>query len=147
MREADADPEAPTLRSHLRRGQPPLDDGRLRPAQADAVRGLEDSLRHDRPRALIQMVTGAGKTFAAVSGSYRLLKHARAERILFLVDRNNLGKQANTEFTGFVTPDDGRKLAELYGVERLTGADMLASPGTGPAATPARTQEAHLRPR
>lgn len=127
MREADADPEAPTLRSRLRRGLPPLDDGRLRPAQADAVLGLEESLRHDRPRALIQMATGAGKTFAAVSSSYRLLKHARVERILFLVDRNNLAKQANTEFTGFVTPDDGRKLAELYGVERLTGTDMLAS--------------------
>jgi type I restriction enzyme R subunit len=127
MREAGADPRAPTLRSRLRRGLPPLDDVRLRPAQIDAVRGLESSLGQDRPRALIQMATGAGKTFAAVSSSYRLLKHARAGRILFLVDRNNLGKQANTEFTGYVTPDDGRKLAELYGVERLTGADILAS--------------------
>jgi type I restriction enzyme R subunit len=127
MREAEADPEAPTLRSRLRNGLPPLDHARLRPAQIDAVRGLEESLSHDRPRALIQMATGAGKTFAAVTSSYRLLKHARAERILFLVDRNNLGIQANTEFTGYVTPDDGRKLAELYGVDRLTGADMLAS--------------------
>ena len=127
MREAAADPQAPTLRSRLRQGLPPLDDGRLRPAQADAVQGLEASLGQDRPRALIQMATGAGKTFAAVSSSYRLLKHARAERILFMVDRNNLGKQASTEFTGYVTPDDGRKLAELYGVERLTGAEILAS--------------------
>ncbi len=61
------------------------------------------------------MATGAGKTFAAVSSSYRLLKHARVERILFLVDRNNLGKQANTEFTGFVTPDDGRKRRAVRG--------------------------------
>jgi type I restriction enzyme, R subunit len=127
MREADADSEAPTFRARLRRGLPPLDDGRLRPAQADAVRGLEESLRADRARALIQMATGAGKTFAAVSSCYRLLRNARAERILFLVDRNNLGKQAHTEFTGYVTPDDGRKLAELYGVERLTGANVLAS--------------------
>lgn len=127
MREADADPDAPTLRSRLRRGLPPLEDGRLRPAQADAVRGLEESLRKDRPRALIQMATGAGKTYSAVTSSYRLLKHARVRRVLFLVDRNNLGKQANTEFTGYVTPDDGRKLAELYGVERLTGSDILAS--------------------
>ena len=127
MREADADPQAPTLRSRLRQGLPPLEDGRLRPAQADAVKGLEESLRQDRPRALIQMATGAGKTYAAVTSTYRLLKHARARRMLFLVDRNNLGKQAATEFTGYVTPDDGRKLAELYGVERLTGSEVLAS--------------------
>lgn len=127
MREAEADESAPTLRARLSRGLPPLDDPRLRPAQMEAVRNLERSLAHGHPRALIQMATGAGKTFAAVTSSYRLLKHARAERILFLVDRNNLGRQAHTEFTGYVTPDDGRKFAELYGVERLTGADMLAS--------------------
>ena len=127
MREAEADEHAPTLRARLRRGLPALDDGRLREAQREAVTGLEESLRRDRPRALIQMATGAGKTFAAVSSSYRLLKHAKAERVLFLVDRNNLGKQALTEFHNYVTPDDGRKFAELYNVQRLTGADMLSS--------------------
>jgi type I restriction enzyme R subunit len=127
MRDAEADPQAPTLRSRLRRSLPPLDDARLRPAQADAVTGLERSLAQDHPRALIQMATGAGKTFAAVTSSYRLLKQAGAQRILFLVDRNNLGRQAHTEFTSYVTSDDGRKLAELYAVERLTGPGILAS--------------------
>jgi len=127
MREADADGQAPTLRSRLRRGLPPLDDPRLRSAQRDAALGLERSLQQDHPRALIQMATGAGKTYAAVTAAYRLLKYARAERILFLVDRNFLGKQANTEFTGYVTPGDGRKFSELYPIQRLKGADMLDS--------------------
>jgi type I restriction enzyme R subunit len=127
MREAEDDPDAPTLRARLHRGLPELADDRLRPAQDRSVRGLEESLRRDRPRALIQMATGAGKTYAAVTSSYRLLKHAGFERVLFLVDRNNLGKQAHTEFTNYVTPDDGRKFSELYNVQRLAGAGMLGS--------------------
>ncbi|WP_199489156.1 DEAD/DEAH box helicase family protein [Micromonospora craniellae] len=126
MREADDDPDAPTLRARLRR-MPTLDPLGLRPAQVDAITGLELSLAHDRPRGLVQMATGAGKTFTAVTGSYRLLKHARANRILFLVDRNNLGKQTLQEYAGYQTPDDGRKFAELYNVDRLSGAGMLAS--------------------
>ncbi|MFI1193742.1 DEAD/DEAH box helicase family protein [Micromonospora sp. NPDC020750] len=58
-----------------------LDRAGLRPAQVEAVEGLEHSLAEARPRALVQMATGAGKTFAAVTASYRLLKHARARRI------------------------------------------------------------------
>ncbi|MEV6815208.1 DEAD/DEAH box helicase family protein, partial [Micromonospora sp. NPDC051296] len=126
MREADDDPNAPTLRARLRR-MPALDPLGLRPAQVDSITGLERSLAGDRPRALIQMATGAGKTFTAVTGSYRLLKHARATRILFLVDRNNLGKQTLQEYAGYQTPDDGRKFTELYPVDRLSGAGMLAS--------------------
>ncbi|WP_432898896.1 DEAD/DEAH box helicase family protein [Micromonospora matsumotoense] len=126
MREADDEPAAPTLRARLRR-MPALDRLGLRPAQIDAVDGLEGSLAEDRPRALIQMATGAGKTFTAVTGSYRLLKHARARRILFLVDRNNLGKQTLREYAGYQTPDDGRKFTELYTVDRLSGAGLLDS--------------------
>ena len=66
----------------------------LWPAQAEAIRRLEDSLRANRPRALIQMATGAGKTFTAANVCYRLVRHAGARRILFLVDRANLGRQA-----------------------------------------------------
>ena len=73
------------------------------------------------------MATGAGKTYMAVTQTYRLLKYAKARRVLFLVDRNNLGKQAYTEFDNFVTPDDGRKFTELYNVERLSGAAMKDS--------------------
>ncbi|MGC4805852.1 DEAD/DEAH box helicase family protein [Micromonospora sp. DT233] len=126
MREADDDPAAPTLRARLRR-MPALEHDGLRPAQIEAVEGLEASLAKDLPRGLIQMATGAGKTFTAVTASYRLLKHARARRILFLVDRNNLGKQTLREYAGYQTPDDGRKFTELYAVDRLTGAAMLDS--------------------
>ncbi|WP_422733017.1 DEAD/DEAH box helicase family protein [Micromonospora sp. WMMD558] len=126
MREADADESAPTLRARLRR-LPPLDERGLRPAQIDAVKGLERSLAQDQPRSLIQMATGAGKTYTVVAESYRLLNYANANRILFLVDRNNLGIQAKTEFDNYVTPDDGRKFTELFNVERLSGAGMLAS--------------------
>lgn len=126
MREATEQPEAPTLRARLR-DLPVLDEERLRPAQIDAVRGLEKSLAEDRPRSLIQMATGAGKTYTAVTGSYRLLRHARAHRILFLVDRNNLGKQALREYAGYEAPGDGRKFTELYNVDRLSGTGMLDS--------------------
>ncbi len=126
MREADADAEAQTLRARLRR-LPLLDERGLRPAQIRAIKGLEHSLGEDRPRGLIQMATGAGKTYTEVAQSYRLLKYADANRILFLVDRNNLGIQAKTEFDNYVTPDDGRKFTELFNVERLSGAGMLGS--------------------
>ncbi len=65
------------------------------------------------------MATGSGKTFTAVTFVYRLVKFAKARRVLFLVDRNNLGRQALREFQQYVTPDDGRKFSELYNVQRL----------------------------
>ncbi len=65
------------------------------------------------------MATGSGKTFTAVNFVYRLIKHAKARRVLFLVDRNNLGRQTFKEFDQFVTPDDGRKFSELYNVQHL----------------------------
>ncbi len=103
---------------------PDLDPRGLWPAQAEAVRGLEASLRDNRPRALIQMTMGAGKTFTAVNSVYRLVRHAGAQRVLFLVDRANLGVQAVREFEGFDTPDDGRKFTELYNVRRLTSSQL-----------------------
>lgn len=65
------------------------------------------------------MATESGNTYMACNLAYRLIKHAGARRILFLVDRNNLGRQAYREFQGFDTPDDGRKFAELYNVQHL----------------------------
>jgi type I restriction enzyme R subunit len=99
---------------------PVLEATGLWPAQFDAVRNLEKSFADNRPRALIQMATGSGKTVTAIAAIYRMLKHGEAERVLFLVDRGNLAKQALKEFQGFVTPDDGRKFTELYNVQRLT---------------------------
>ncbi len=88
-------------------------------AQVEAIVNLEKSFAADRPRALVQMATGSGKTFMAVNFVYRLIKHAKARRVLFLVDRNNLGRQTFKEFDQFVTPDDGRKFSELYNVQHL----------------------------
>ena len=108
-----------TLRSRLRQ-MPPLDTTGLWPAQITAVRNLEESLADDRPRSLIQMATGSGKTFTAITSAYRLIKYGGAQRVLFLVDRANLGKQAKKEFDQYRTPDDGRKFTELYNVQHLT---------------------------
>lgn len=99
---------------------PRLNETRLWTAQARAIRSLESSLALAKPRALIQMATGSGKTFAAVNTAYRLIKHAGARRILFLVDRRNLGNQTKKEFDNFTTPDDFRKFPELYTVQQLT---------------------------
>ncbi len=99
---------------------PPLDEGALWKVQHQAITHLEKSLARNDPRALIQMATGSGKTFTAVNTAYRLLKHGRARRILFLVDRANLGKQTYDEFADFTPPDDTRKFPTLYTVQRLT---------------------------
>ena len=108
-----------TLRARLRQ-MPPLITTGLWDAQIEAIDNLEHSFVDDRPRALIQMATGSGKTFTAVSFAYRLIKFAKARRVLFLVDRTNLGKQTLNEFQQYRTPDDGRLLTELYNIQRLS---------------------------
>ncbi len=99
---------------------PDLHEAGLRDCQVKAIKKLETSLREDRPRALVQMATGSGKTFTAITQVYRLLKFAGARRILFLVDTKNLGEQAEQEFMAYVPADDNRKFTELYTVQRLT---------------------------
>jgi type I restriction enzyme R subunit len=106
------------------REMPPLIIGQLWQAQIEAIQNLEESLTENRPRALIQMATGSGKTFTAVNFVYRLIKHAGARRVLFLVDRGNLGDQTLKEFQQFVTPDDGRKFTELYNIQHLQSAQI-----------------------
>ena len=98
---------------------PALDAGALWPVQAQAILNLEASLALAKPRALIQMATGSGKTFTACNLVYRLIKYAGARRVLFLVDRNNLGSQTLREFQGFTTPEENRKFTELYNVQLL----------------------------
>jgi type I restriction enzyme R subunit len=107
------------LRARLRQ-MPPLNTTGLWSAQVEAITNLEHSLAQDRPRALVQMATGSGKTFVAVSSVYRLIKFGKVRRVLFLVDRANLGRQALKEFQQYVAPDDGRKFGELYNVQRLS---------------------------
>ena len=110
-----------TLRYRLAKQMPALPEHGLRDCQISAVTGLEKSLAHNKPRALVHMATGAGKTFTAITSIYRLLKFGGAKRILFLVDTRNLGKQAHQEFMAYTPPDDGRTFTELYNVQRMSG--------------------------
>ena len=107
-----------TLRAKLRQMPPLIEEG-LRPAQVKAIKNLEVSLADQRPRALIQMASGGGKTYTACNFAYRLIKYAGAKRILFLVDRSNLGRQTLKEFQAFVTPEENRPFTELYNVQHM----------------------------
>lgn len=98
---------------------PKLNTDGLRDCQVNAITNLDTSFKDNRPKALIQMATGSGKTFTAITFIYRLLKFAKAKKILFLVDTKNLGEQAEQEFMVYVPNDDNRKFTELYGVSRL----------------------------
>ena len=91
----------------------------FRECQVTAILNLEKSFAENKPRALVQMATGADKTYTAITSVYRLLKHAKAKRVLFLVDTKNLGEQAEGEFLNYQPSDDGRKFSELYNVRRL----------------------------
>ncbi len=117
--------EGESLRTRLNQ-IPPLNPSNLparelglRDCQETAITNLEESLKLDKPRALIQMATGACKTYTAITAMYRILKHARGKRILFLVDTRNLGEQAEQEMLSFTPSDDNRKFTELYAVQRL----------------------------
>ena len=107
-----------SLRARLQTLPALIPDG-LRDCQIRAITNLDVSFKAAKLRALAQMATGSGKTFTAITAVYRLLKHADAKRILFLVDTKNLGEQAEQEFMAFVPNDDNRKFTELYTVQRL----------------------------
>ena len=115
-----------TLRNRMK-SFPVFDDTGFRLCQTKAIAGLEKSFGENKPRALIQMATGAGKTYTAITAVYRLLKFARAKRILFLVDTRNLGSQAESEFRGYISNDDPRLFSELYDVCRLNSSSIPAS--------------------
>lgn len=113
---------------HRVRAMPPLvtewGDFKLWPAQITAISNLEASLAQNKPRALIQMATGSGKTFTAISFIYRLIKFAGARRVLFLVDRGNLGRQTKKEFDQYVSPVNNYKFGEEYIVQHLTSNNL-----------------------
>lgn len=110
--------QADTIRNNLKR-LPLLDDTGFRKCQIKAIKGLEKSFAENHPKALIQMATGSGKTFTAITASYRLLKYGKMKRILFLVDTKSLGEQAEREFLAYTPNDDPRTFSQLYGVRRL----------------------------
>ena len=98
---------------------PAFDTTGFRNCQITAIENLEKSFAANRPKALIQMATGAGKTFTAITAVYRLLKFTGVNRVLFLVDTKGLGEQAEREFLAYRPNDDNRSFFELYGVRRL----------------------------
>ncbi len=127
IRDAVSGDPIPTWRGRVRH-LPELDTAPLRPAQVTAIEGIERSLTEQRfDRSLVQMATGAGKTYTAVTAAYRLLAHGGFHRVLFLVDRNNLADQTLAEFQNFRAPGDGRRFTEIYPVGKLSSAGMAAS--------------------
>jgi type I restriction enzyme R subunit len=127
VRESEDNPATPTWRGRVK-SMPTYDHYDLRPASKVAVGAIEHSLaagKHER--SLVQMATGAGKTRMAVTEALRLIKFGGFNRILFLVDRNNLGDQTLREFRDYTVPDDGRKFTELYNVDKLTKAGVVSS--------------------
>ena len=119
LRQWRADGDAGSLRARLQGLDAVGRDG-LRRIQVEAISKVEASMKANRPRALAQMATGSGKTFMAANLAYRLVQQSDAERVLFLVDRANLGRQTLREFQQFATPGDGRKFTDLYNVQWLT---------------------------
>ena len=114
---------APTFLARMRDMPVLIEDG-LWPAQVKAVKNLEASLAANKPRALIQMATGSGKTFTSISFIYRLIKFAGARRVLFLVDRGNLGRQTKKEFDQYLSPYNNFKFGEEYIVQHLTSNNL-----------------------
>lgn len=107
-----------TVRNNMK-NFPPLDETGFRKCQVEAIRNLDTSFAQNRPKSLVQMATGAGKTFTAITAAYRLLKYGKMNRILFLVDTRSLGEQAEREFLAYTPNDDPRPFSQLYGVRRL----------------------------
>lgn len=107
-----------TIRNNMKHF-PELDATGFRECQIKAIKNLDTSFSENRPKALVQMATGAGKTFTAITAAYRLLKYGKMKRILFLVDTKSLGEQAEREFLAYIPNDENRSFAEIYGVGRL----------------------------
>ena len=112
--------QATTLRARFAENFPVLDTYGLRDCQVEAITQLESSLQKAKPKALLQMATGSGKTFTAITSVYRMLKHTKVNRVLFLVDTRNLGEQAEGEFRKYLPQDDNRLFPELHGIIRLS---------------------------
>jgi len=107
-----------TIRNNMKHF-PGFDETGFRKCQIKAINNLDKSFADNRPKALVQMATGAGKTFTAITAAYRLLKYGKMNRILFLVDTKSLGEQAEREFLAYTPNDDPRNFSQLYGVRRL----------------------------
>ncbi len=105
-------------------GLPTLRKNGLRECQYEAITELEKSFRLGQNRALMVLATGAGKTYTACLAAYRLLAYTSMRKVLFLVDRNNLGKQAEGEFGTFRLTENGDSFNNIYKVDRLRSAKV-----------------------
>ena len=110
--------QADTVRNNMKHF-PEFNPTGFRKCQIAAIENLDKSFADNRPKALVQMATGAGKTFTAITAAYRLLKYGKMNRILFLVDTKGLGEQAEREFLAYRPTDDNRSFSQIYGVHRL----------------------------
>jgi type I restriction enzyme R subunit len=106
---------------------PTLNKRGLRDCQYEAITALESSFRTGQNKALIVLATGAGKTYTACLAAYRMLSYTPTKRVLFLVDRNNLGKQAETEFGTFRLTENGEPFNTIYEVTRLKSSKIPSS--------------------
>jgi type I restriction enzyme R subunit len=66
----------------------------LRPYQKEAMQALDRTVELGKRRFLIELPTGCGKTDLIVLYLKRLIQAGQVERVLFLVDRDQLAKQA-----------------------------------------------------
>lgn len=103
---------------------PPLVEEGLWGKQAAAIKNIEQSLRENRPRALVQMATGSGKTYTAITLMHRLIKFGGARRILFLVDRGNLAEQTEKELQLYKSSYNNYTFTQEYNVQRLQGSTI-----------------------
>ncbi len=105
-------------------GLPTLRKKGLRDCQYEAITELEKSFRAGQNRALMVLATGAGKTYTACLAAYRMLSYTPMRRVLFLVDRNNLGKQAEGEFGTFRLTENGEVFSTIFTVNRLRSSSI-----------------------
>ena len=90
----------------------------LRDYQIEAVQFVEQAIISGQKNILVAMATGTGKTRTVLGMIYRFLKAERFRRILFLVDRNSLGEQAQNVFSD-VKLEDLLPLDKIYNVGKL----------------------------
>ncbi len=98
---------------------PRIEKKGLRDCQYNAEVALEASLKDGKKKALAILATGSGKTYLACLASYRMLNYTPVKRVLFLVDRNNLARQTESEFSLFDRTENGHALSSLYQINRL----------------------------
>ncbi|MBO7730200.1 MAG: DEAD/DEAH box helicase family protein [Lachnospiraceae bacterium] len=98
---------------------PRLEKKGLRDCQYNAEIELEKSMKEGKKKNLAILATGSGKTYLACLASYRLLNYTPTKRILFLVDRNNLARQTEAEFSQFDRTEGQVEMSSLYEIKRL----------------------------